>query len=111
MKQDMAISIMQECQVKFDQLLNPESNVDVGDFLNEAHVIADKYDGVNCAMNVTYINGQISSAICIITDMHPGSVAFISYPNGVVNLRLVPPEDHKAFAEAIKPFFDTKYPE
>ena len=109
MESKLAIKIMEECGRLFDTL--PDERFNTWDFLFEVHKIVSKYKGLDCLMNVSFGNGNITKALCVITDWKPGAIAFQSDDGKIPKIRVICPEEYKEFMTEAITILDPDYPE
>lgn len=108
MEQRIVKKIMDECEALFDTI--PNEQFTTWNFLVNVNRVVSEHEGIDCLMNVTFDNGGVGKALCVITDWNPGALAFQSDDGELPKMRVVFPEEYAAFMEEVEPIFEAQYP-
>ena len=100
--------IINECSNLYDTL--PPEQLSTWNVFVSANNIAAKYDNVECMMNLTFGNGDVTQGICVITDWEPGALLLQSDDGSIPKLRVVFPEEFAEIMLMLEPIFTAEYP-
>ena len=80
---------------EFEKLYDiPAEKFTTWNFLVSVNEIVGRHENLDCLIHTNFINGNITQALCVITDWEPGAIVFQAEDGEIPKLRIVFPEEY-----------------